>query len=258
MDRGVQIGEDFSFHEVINALIRKALYKLAWDTRCRNVDVARLLGPRVAKDEAVLDAGCGEYGLAAFVKHDRIVGIDVLPTDARIEGFSFVHGSILELPFVDRQFPVAASVDVLEHLPADLRPRAVAELVRAASRAVIITFPSGKAARQVDEQYYQRLEAAGDDIPDWLAEHLADEYPEVAEISQYVQTEARRSGRKVRIAEYYSEPVAVGKKLRDLSSRSKYLYLIANMAAGMLLPAMPTATRENAYRAIVLAEFIDD
>lgn len=240
-----------------NAFLRKTLYKLAWDTRCRNVDVARVLDSRVGKNTALLDAGCGEHGLAAFLDSGRIVGVDVLPTDVRTEGFSFVHGSILDLPFADREFAVAASVDVLEHLPAGLRRRAVAELVRCAARTIVLTFPSGKLAREVDENYARDLRAAGEELPDWLAEHLESDYPDAAEIARMITAEAEASARTVEVTFHYSEPISVAKKLRALSLRSKYFYLLANLAAGALLPVIPAATAENAYRAIVLADFTD-
>lgn len=240
-----------------NSPIRKFLYSFAWDTRCRNVDVARILRPYVRAETSVLDAGCGEYGVAAFIDAERVFGVDILPTDTRVEGFEFIHGSILSLPFGEQQFDIAVSVDVLEHLPAGLREGAINQLVRSARKAIVVAFPSGRVAREMDENYARELDSRGEPRPDWLVEHLASEYPGAAEISRIIEREAEQTGRKVSVKTFYSENVAIAGLLRRASSLSKFLYLPANLAAGILLPLMPRANVNNAYRAITLAEFQD-
>lgn len=241
-----------------NSLIHKTLYKMAWDTRCRNVDVARLLSPYIGVNTTILDAGCGEYGLAAFISAKNIIGVDILPTDVKVENFDFVHGSILALPFPDRSFSIGASVDVLEHLPSELRRKAVTEVMRAARDIVIITFPSGAPARNADEKFAQELGMSGSQIPDWLAEHLANPYPDASEIMGWIESEAHDTCRSAKISVHYSESLAVAEFLRRQSTRSKYLYLLSNFICGALLPLMPRPDQNGAYRAIIFAEFSND
>lgn len=241
-----------------NSSIRKFLYSYAWDTRCRNVDVGRILKPHITAKTTVLDAGCGEYGVAAFIDAKHVVGVDILPTDTSVEGFEFVHGSILSLPFDEQEFDVAVSVDVLEHLPANLREQAVNQLVRAAKMAVVIAFPSGPVAREIDESYSRELDSRNEPRPDWLNEHLASDYPVASDIAALIEREARQTGRRVAINTSYSENISVVGFLRRASSLSKFLYLPANLAAGILLPVMPKANETNAYRAIIFAEFSND
>ena len=231
---------------------------MAWDTRCRNVDVARILRPFVNAETTVLDAGCGEYGLSAFVAAKSVVGVDILPTDVKIDGFTFIHGSIITLPFAERSFSVAASVDVLEHLPEDLRPEAIRQIVRVAKETIIITFPAGKEARKIDEAFNSKLISSNQAVPDWLSEHLENSYPDVAEVAEIIKNEANETGRKVKVTIHHSESLAIAKLLRKAASTSKYLYLFGNLAAGFLLPLMPRAGETNGYRAIILAEFHND
>jgi hypothetical protein len=234
--------------------IRQSIYKFAWDTRCRNVDVAGVLASFVDADKTVLDAGCGEYGVAGFVNAKRVVGVDI-PAAGRGNGGDFVHGSILDLPFADRSFDVAVSVDVLEHLPANLRDRAVAELVRCADEAIVLAFPSGTKAREMDENFERRLKAADANIPDWLAEHLENPYPGAGQIADALSAEAARRGRAVRVTTHFSESLKVAGALRTAAAASKYLYLAGNIAAGFLLPVMPRPAGDDAYRAIIVAKF---
>jgi SAM-dependent methyltransferase len=238
--------------------IRKTLYEMAWDTRCRNVDVARILRPFVNAETTVLDAGCGEYGLSAFVAAKSVVGVDILPTDVKVDGFTFIHGSIITLPFSERSFSIAASVDVLEHLPSDLRPEAIKQLIRVAKETIIITFPSGNDAREIDEAFNNRLVSSNQAVPDWLSEHLENPYPDAAEVAEMIRKEANEARRKVKVTIHHSESLAVAKLLRKAASTSKYLYLFGNLAAGFLLPLMPKASETNGYRAIILARYEND
>ena len=231
---------------------------MAWDTRCRNVDVARILRPFVNSHTTVLDAGCGEYGLSAFVAAKGVVGVDILRTDVKLDGFTFIHGSIIALPFDERSFSIAASVDVLEHLPVELRPAAIEQLVRVAKETIIITFPAGKAAREIDEAFNRELASSNQTIPDWLSEHLENPYPDAFDVAETIIDQAEKHGRKVMATVVFSENIVVAKFLRKAASISKYLYLLGNLAAGFLLPVMPKASATNGYRAIILAEFIND
>ena len=232
--------------------LRKAVFKYGWDTRCRNVDVRRVL-TRFGK-ATILDAGCGESGLSAFMPSADITGVDILPAEDVDPRLRYTHGSILDIPFADRAFDVAVSVDVLEHLPDDVRGTAVNELVRVAKNAVVIAFPSGDAARAVDEDFEQQLKVADQQLPDWLAEHLANPYPETADVVAAIEG----TGRKAAITIVHSESLSVAKFLRSWAARSKYGYIAANMLAGIFLPLTPRAVAGSSYRSIILAEFAND
>jgi len=232
--------------------LRSSLYKMAWDTRCRNIDVRRVLAR--FPNAKILDAGCGEYGLAAFMSRANITGVDILPAEEVDPRLNYTHGSILGLPFDDGSFDVAVSVDVLEHLTEEVRQTAVKELVRVAQAAVVIAFPSGVAARAVDEEFERRLTTAGQPLPAWLAEHLANPYPETADIVAAIDG----SGRNADISIVHSESLSVAKLLRAWAVRTRYGYITANMLAGIFLPLMPRAGAENSYRSIVVAEFAND
>jgi SAM-dependent methyltransferase len=232
--------------------LHSSFYKMAWDTRCRNVDVRRVLGQ--FPNATILDAGCGEYGLAAFMPSAKITGVDILAVEDVDPRLDYAHGSILDLPFEDSAFDVAVSVDVFEHLAEEVRGAAVSELVRVARKAVVIAFPAGTAARVMDEDFKQKLDGSGQPLPDWLAEHLQRPYPKTDDVVAAIEA----SGRKVAASIDYSENLAVAKFLRWSAVRSKYLYLTANMIAGILLPVMPWASRNDAYRSIIVAEFVND
>ncbi len=74
----------------------------------------------------VLDAGCGEGVLVEeYAGRLAIEGIDAHYASERVQ-----RASLTELPFPDNTFDRALCLDVLEHLPFETQPRALAELHR--------------------------------------------------------------------------------------------------------------------------------
>ena len=237
--------------------VSRFLYKWAWDRRCRAVDTMRVLRQVAAADSTILDAGCGEYGLTAFMPGANITGVDVLPEDAITSDVNYVRGSLTDLPFDDRSFDVVVAIDVLEHLSPKMRPAAVGEAVRIARRAAIITFPSGAQARAVDERFAAELDRRGDVRPEWLDEHLANPYPEAAAVVDEINSAANAHGRAVETAVHYSEPLRAARFVRWAAERSPYLFLSGSLAAGLLIPFMTQVTAEDAYRTIAVAAFVE-
>ncbi len=105
----------------------------------------------VAKSGAqtVLDAGCGEGFVAAYLTSRdpalRLTGIDLSGEAVSYaqthfgHAISFSQGSILDLPFDDDSFDAVVCSEVLEHLT-DWE-RALGELKRVARHHVIVTVP---------------------------------------------------------------------------------------------------------------------
>jgi SAM-dependent methyltransferase len=74
----------------------------------------------------VLDAGCGEGVLVdEFAPALAIEGVDPNYSSDRVR-----TGSLLNLPYADATFDRALCLDVLEHLPFEQQPLALAELFR--------------------------------------------------------------------------------------------------------------------------------
>jgi len=107
--------------------------------------LARLVGLRPT--DTIVDIGCGrgERSVATFNRTNPIVGVDLLPPDEirlRQPNFTYRQGDATELAmFDDRQFDVAFSVGLLEHIhPRERLVAAIREQQRIASRyAAVIT-----------------------------------------------------------------------------------------------------------------------
>jgi hypothetical protein len=82
----------------------------------------------------------------------------------------------------DASYDVVLAIDFLEHVPCEMRPRAIAELVRIARRTLILGFPCGEKARATDERWHAALVRKRQPVPDWLEEHVRYVIPQADDV----------------------------------------------------------------------------
>jgi SAM-dependent methyltransferase len=141
--------------------------------------------------ETLLDVGSGSAGLAALVRPPwRVTAVDNSFDDyggaagPAADSVRRLLGDARDLPFEDRSFDVAVSVDMVEHLaPAD-RATALGELARVARRRVIVTCPVGPTNELVDRRLAAFHRGRGQQSPEWLVEHLRHALPRRAELAE--------------------------------------------------------------------------
>ena len=93
--------------------------------------------------ESVLDAGCGRgYAAKVLAKEGFVVtGLDMGTPKAYSpeDGYTFVCGSVDNMPFENNAFDTVISTHVLEHVPNV--ERTVSELLRVAKKRLILILP---------------------------------------------------------------------------------------------------------------------
>ena len=257
------VGWKHRYMQTIRDHLQKALYRFKWDTRCRNLFPARLVKtalegvPRRA-EPMLLDIGCGQLGVAAFLPQVSVMGIDVDQPVASASNFTFQEGSITALPFADQSFPLVSCIDVLEHLSPEDRERGINEMVRVASNAIVVAYPQGQLAADVDEEFRRDCELHGKPFPSWIIEHQRQPYPIPAIIVEQFNAAVAATGRKAAISLSYCEPANVSRILRRAAARSSMLFAALNLFFGALLPVIRSPNHTNGYRAITLIELLPD
>jgi SAM-dependent methyltransferase len=140
----------------------------------------------------LLEVGSGSEGVARFIR-DRWE-ITVSDRDFSDYGATAVDGGdglrrveadVTQLPFADGEFDAVLALDLLEHLPAKLRSRALGELARVTGNRLVVGCPCGSRALRFDRalaRWYRVLPRRS--IPVWLEEHLRNGFPEGSEIER--------------------------------------------------------------------------
>jgi 2-polyprenyl-3-methyl-5-hydroxy-6-metoxy-1,4-benzoquinol methylase len=100
-------------------------------------------GCAVAPSETILDVGAGAgEALAQFNQSNPIVAVDLEPLESEWmsqANIKVVQGDGTKLPFRDRQFAVAFSNSVIEHVPRDAQEAFAREIRRVAERYYVQT-----------------------------------------------------------------------------------------------------------------------
>lgn len=147
----------------------------------RLTTVAMLARPALHEGDRVADVGGRGHELRGLLAGCEVTSINLEPPcDVLVEPG--------RLPFDDAAFDVVLSTDVLEHVPADQRREHVAELVRVASRRVVLCFPCGSETKDASEQRLATtLEERYGTRFDFLDEHLACGLPRAADVVDLVR-----------------------------------------------------------------------
>lgn len=164
------------------------------DVAMRYLPIVDMIRERGLADQ-VTDIGCGPDGIAPYLRR-RIVGVDTDLHPPVHPLMTAINASVLDTPFPNASRPCVLSVDMLEHVPAELRQPAVNELVRIAGRLLVLAVPVGAVAQRHDQEVAARFKAVRGADYRYLREHLEYGLPSVEELRGYVETAMARAGRK--------------------------------------------------------------
>lgn len=98
---------------------------------------------RVEPGERILDVGAGAgAALERFNRTNEIVAVDLAPLDSEWMSAPNVKVQVADatkLPFADKEFPLAFSSSVIEHIPKDLQAAFAQEIRRVGQRYFVQT-----------------------------------------------------------------------------------------------------------------------
>lgn len=218
------------------------------------VDILRAEGV----DEAVTEIGSGGSGIAPYLGK-RVVGVDTDFTSGHSGLLDQVPGSALSIPFKNASCPAVVSVDMLEHIPPDLRRVAVRELVRVTARLLVLVFPEGGASERQDEDLaalYARRHPEG---YRYFDEHLEYGLPRKADVAAWIDEAVILHGRQASIAWYRNSELARRRQLMRLWAHgtipSRLIQLATVRWSDRLAKVAPG---DDAYRVCAVIRFAVD
>lgn len=122
----------------------------------------------------LLDVGCGNGRLADVIQVADYTGLDLSSqllqiAQQRFPDYTFVHGSVLQLPFPDKQFDIVTCVATLQHIPSiEYRQKALQEMARVLKPGGMIFMLNWNLAEQPQYQPYRADQTKGYDAGDYL------------------------------------------------------------------------------------------
>jgi SAM-dependent methyltransferase len=90
------------------------------------------------KPQHVLEIGIGNGFVSRYLR-DCGMRVTTLDLDANLK--PSICGSVTDLPFTDNSFDTISCCEVLEHLPYEIVPNALAELARVTAKQVVLSVP---------------------------------------------------------------------------------------------------------------------
>jgi hypothetical protein len=186
-----------AFVKLIQGHIDRKYPKWNLDAALRYLPVAQHLSHSTPK--GVLDVGSAGAGLSLYWGH-KTIGLDLQIDPAEVGPVTTpIKGSGSALPFRDQSVDVVVSSDVLEHIPPEDRTQVLSEMLRVASKEVVIAVPCGRASHlaeiEVNDIYRNKTGASHP----WLKEHLLYGLPEASALEEEIRSIASRSGRAVSV-----------------------------------------------------------
>jgi SAM-dependent methyltransferase len=138
--------------------------------------ILRELRAQLPQGGTLLEVGSGSLGLGEFWS-GTFVGCDVAFPSAPVGNMRPVRCSGHQLPFPDGTFDAVVVSDVMEHVPPDLRKQVVEEVLRVAAKVVVLGYPCGPQAFELDRKLYGDYQRQNLSPPVWLQEHMLHSFP---------------------------------------------------------------------------------
>lgn len=160
-------------------LIEKYLkWAKAWE-----IDIALRYHPIVKRakkgyrpDSKIMEVGAGGAGITAFWRVP-VTAVDLNFADDGLDGgyITKVTASADDIPFPDGSFDFVISVDMMEHLPAGPRAKAIGEFVRVTRPGgkIFIAVPCGRLSAAFEKVLNALYRARNKKDNPWLSEHIA-------------------------------------------------------------------------------------
>jgi glycosyltransferase involved in cell wall biosynthesis len=237
--------------------VRRAVRSLAGPYRAWTIEVAMRYLPVVRLAERfgdvgdLTEVGSGGTGIAPYLGRP-VVGVDQDFGEESSPLMTQIRSSVLALPFADASRRHVVSVDMLEHVPPQLRGQALEELVRVTGDLLIVAVPSGAGAASqdafVDELYRQRH---GENYP-FLSEHVTYGLPSRSQLDVALRQAMTRHGRTGDVSYFWNTNLRVRKLLMRVWVDDRLLARAFLVFANYLHPVITRLHLGRCYRLIAV------
>lgn len=226
------------------------------ETALRYIPVVKEITRAKLENLKILEIGSGSLGITPYLKRP-IDAADIDFEGPKTDLINRIKAKATDLPFRKNSYDVAISVDVLEHLPPNLRESATFEQLRVTKKMAIIAVPVGEKSERQDRQIHQIwIKTFPDKENQFLEEHVQNGLPKVEEILVFIDKSARSLQKKYKVRSYPLLNLHVREILmRTWISKSKFMYYLYLKGFLLLVPILKYANFGNCYRRLFVIEF---
>lgn len=187
------------------------------DIVLRYFPVVDILKKEKLLENTMLEIGSGCSGITPFIKK-KVTGVDIEIACPPSEYLTYINYKGDYLPFENNSFDVLVSVDTLEHIPPNLRPPHIDEMLRTARKAIIIHVPLGRFAETHDKSLYDYYKSIHKKEDKFFNEHVLYGLPDHRSLLKMLQTSAEKFNKRITIVQA-TETLNI--KLRSIFMRCK-------------------------------------
>jgi len=203
----------------------------------------------------ILEIGSGSVGITPYYKHN-IDGIDVDFSGPPSKFIKRIKGKAWDLPFKKNEYDVTISVDVLEHIPPNLREKSIYEILRVTKTLAVIVVPTSSESQKQDIELKQLWQKTFNIKNQFLDEHVKYGLPQSEEILVYIDKCKRLLNKKIKITSYPNLNLFVRNLLmRTWITKNKYIYYFYLKGLLLLVPILKYCNFGKTYRKIFVIEF---
>lgn len=205
------------------------------------------------QSSSILEVGSAGLGIVPYLKRS-VVGVDLTFPQPIHEDLIPVKADALELPFSDNAFDIVISTDMLEHIKAEDRRKAIGEMMRVARKLVCIGVPTGKLAHQQDEQLRRLYSKKHNTAYNFLEEQVEYGVPMRNEIEEYIIQSAKHFNKKMNLTSQGNINLSLRKFLMyGWISDNLLINIFFRKVLLLAIPLMKSMNQEPTYRTIFTA-----
>ena len=242
----------------VETMTKRFFDKLFWrqhpETALRYFPVASQIKKLKLEKSKILEIGSGSLGIVPYLK-TKIDGLDVDFSGPQTSLLNKIKSSAQQLPFRKNSYDVVISVDVLEHLPKEIREKAIYEMLRVAKKLIVIVVPTGKLSEAQDHYLQAHAKKILNSSNQFLDEHVRYGLPTTENILVAIDKSLRKLGKQAKIKSSPNLNLQVRNILmRTWITKNRLIYYLYMKGYLIILPLLKLANFGNCYRTVFVIE----
>lgn len=239
----------------IRSFFNKYFYRQHPEAALRYLPVVSEIKKAKLENVRILEIGSGSLGITPYL-NKQIEGIDIDFSGPQTDQLVKINGSAINLQFRKNSYDVTISVDVIEHIPAGLREKAIFDMLKITKKMALIVVPIGEDAENQDKELHLHWKKIFSDKNQFLEEHVQNGLPKTDEILVYIDRSLRRLGKSAKTRSYPNLNLRIRKFLMlTWITKNKYLYYFYLKGLLLFIPVLRFCNFGKTYRRVFVIEF---